>query len=577
MALVLAGLVVGTLLAIGLALPPEPSLSSYRFTPFATEAVNESQPAWSPDGQTLAYVADVAGTGQIFARAINSPVPAQITKPPAPCSAPFWSPDGARIYYLSRGDLWSVGAVGGAPQLAVKGPHVSASISADGKTLAFMRYQGLRAGLWIRSVADGKEQEYKQAPFPDSFRFPYAPVMFSPDGKKLAVALVKELEAGVDFWIVPYPAGKPWRVPFKSGRLIIQLGGGFAWMPDNRNGVIADQVAEGSGIHLHLLDTKSGATRPITNGVNEEVNPSVSPDGRRIAFAAGGSDWNLVEVSVGGPAVSSLLATARNELLPAWSPSGRQYAYVSDAGGRPEIWLRSSEEGWARPVVAGDQEGSLLISTPRFSPDGQRIAYMKAGARHAILVANLAGGRPVPIDQEAGDQHGPAWSPDGNWVAYARYLGGKWEIAKAPSGGGGQPLRIIDGGDPGTVIDWSPNGETMVYGDPAGLHLVSPDGTSPRTLRKVRPLVWGLSKDGSNIYLLRRPPGSGWELAAINIANGEETKLGDLDLPAQAGVRGFSLHPDGKRFATSVNISKRDIWILEGFQQPARWFGWLRR
>jgi hypothetical protein len=42
-------------------------------------------------------------------------------------------------------------------------------------------------------------------------------------------------------------------------------------------------------------------------------------------------------------------------------------------------------------------------------------------------------------------------------------------------------------------------------------------------------------------------------------------------------VSGFSLHPDGKRFAISVVTQNRDIWLLEGFRQPAGWFGRLMR
>jgi hypothetical protein len=37
-------------------------------------------------------------------------------------------------------------------------------------------------------------------------------------------------------------------------------------------------------------------------------------------------------------------------------------------------------------------------------------------------------------------------------------------------------------------------------------------------------------------------------------------------------MRGFSLHPDGKRFATSVAVSHEDIWILDGFERPGRLF-----
>jgi hypothetical protein len=126
-------------------------------------------------------------------------------------------------------------------------------------------------------------------------------------------------------------------------------------------------------------------------------------------------------------------------------------------------------------------------------------------------------------------------------------------------------------------VDWSPSGEWIAYNDPNGLHLVSPDGEVERLLHKGQPPVFGFSKDGSKVYIIRRAQSRGWELAAISVRDGVETKLTDLNLSPDAEVFGFSLHPDGKRFATAVGTTRRDIWILEGFRQPAGLFGWLRR
>jgi hypothetical protein len=64
-----------------------------------------------------------------------------------------------------------------------------------------------------------------------------------------------------------------------------------------------------------------------------------------------------------------------------------------------------------------------------------------------------------------------------------------------------------------------------------------------------------------------------WELAEITVPGCQEKKVTLLDLPAAATVAGFSLHPDGKSFATSVGVTRHDIWLLEGFPQP-RWWRW---
>ena len=115
-AVIVTACAAGALFSNLLLFPRVPVGLGYRYTSFATEAMDETQPAWSPDGQSLAYIAAPGGIGQVFTRSLNSSVPAQITHSNAACSNPFWSPDGTRIYYRAETGLWSVGAVGGAPQ-----------------------------------------------------------------------------------------------------------------------------------------------------------------------------------------------------------------------------------------------------------------------------------------------------------------------------------------------------------------------------------------------------------------------------------------------------------------------------
>jgi hypothetical protein len=137
---------------------PAPELDAYRFTPIAMEPGYEGFPAWSPDGQTLAYLREVQGVLQVFTRALTASMPAQITRSPRDCREPFWSPDGTHIYYLSQAageeSLWRVSAAGGTPNVALR--NVShAALSPDGKTLVFLReeggYGGFFRSLWVSS------------------------------------------------------------------------------------------------------------------------------------------------------------------------------------------------------------------------------------------------------------------------------------------------------------------------------------------------------------------------------------------------------------------------------------------
>ena len=68
--------------------PPGPDLSKYRFTQLGSGQTQERGPAWSPDGESIAYAADVHGIGQIFARGIGSPKATQLTDASDWCGAP---------------------------------------------------------------------------------------------------------------------------------------------------------------------------------------------------------------------------------------------------------------------------------------------------------------------------------------------------------------------------------------------------------------------------------------------------------------------------------------------------------
>ena len=542
--------------------------SSYSLKPFATEAGEENEPAWSPDGKTLAYMAETDGIAQIYTRSLDAPTATRVTSSSSDCHVPFWSADGARIYYLGQSDLWSIGAAGGIAQLAIKDVH-AASISPDGRGLVFSRGFIGANGLWIASPPDADPRPYRQSPFPENAASLDAP-QFSPDGYKIAVAVSRQAGgAAAELWIVPYPSG----TPRKTAVHLPAQGSSFrpfSWMPDSRHIVAGGGIADAGG-HLYLVDTEAGSIRPLTKTTGGESNPAVSPDGRQIAFASGADDFDLVEIDVDGGRPRTLLTTSRTEWMPTWSLAGNQYAYVTNANKDWEIWMRSTQEGSARPLVKRDSGLTWdFLRYPRFSPDGRRISYDIVGPKHVVAVSSVAGGRPVVLDPDSTDHHGASWSPDGNWIAYRRLIAGKWELVKV-SLGGGRPISLGETSEGGSPTDWSPNGEWICHRRGGLLHLVSSDGKVSRAV-KTEAAAFGFSRDSAWLYAVRRNSKRRWELAAMTVPGGEEGKVTQLDIPPSSKIEGFSPHPNGRSFATSVGVARYDIWVLEGFAQPRRWF-----
>ena len=79
-------------------------------------------------------------------------------------------------------------------------------------------------------------------------------------------------------------------------------------------------------------------------------------------------------------------------------------------------------------------------------------------------------------------------------------------------------------------------------------------------------------EDGTQFYgVFQNTTGNGaqWQLYSVNVKTGAEKFLAPIDLSASVDrMAGFSIHPDGKRFLTSVAKFPFDIWMLEGFEQP---------
>jgi eukaryotic-like serine/threonine-protein kinase len=567
----------------------EPDLSSFRFTPLQTMPQYEGSPSYSPDGRTIAYVAEVNGVLQVFVRSLDAMSGVQLTHSIADCRNPFWDPNGREIDYTSvagdRDALWTVGVAGGGSRVLLENVS-TAAVSPDGKTIAFLRSQGGMADsplqLWLASPRSAAPHLFADASFAKR-TFLAGWLRFSTDGKSLGAWLtVNATGLPREFWLIDVGASKSKRVldslsdtpnPFP-----------FVWMPDSRRIVFSGTrgIDQNGGVHLWMADTKTGRLRALTASSGSEVSPTVSPDGKTIVFGQEDLDFDLVKIPVAKPQIEMLLSSARAERDPAWSPAGDGFSYVTNRSGNDEIWFRSIRGDFERPIATSkdfdDHAPTAIIIGCTFSPDGQRIAYFRRGRQARLWVSPAGGGPALTMGPEiiTSDAYSgaPTWSPDASSLAFVNNVSGQAKLEKLALAPNANPVILLDNLRYGET-HWSPDGRWLTAHRADGFYLVAPDGSAKKRVSDTRWLVHAWSRDSKAIYGLRIDDDLHLILSRLSI-DGTEQVVADLGVspPSTVPVDGFNLSPDGQTFLAGFLKPKGDLWMLQGFENE---FPWWRR
>jgi serine/threonine protein kinase/Tol biopolymer transport system component len=567
--------------------PPGATVTATALTPLAADPGFQGQPAWSPTGTTIAYVADVEGVLQVFTHGVTASSRTQVTHSQFDCDSPFWSPDGRYIYYHAlRGDkiaLYRIPPVNGTPEPVLENA-TRAALSQDG-TLAFVKDESDQGGalsLWFASdvtaAMRGETTKYSAEPLKQT-RFSSLIPHFSPDGRRLLVLFkVWYAERGLT---LPNAGFIEISMSDRKARQVLKSLNGyltdetFNWMPDNRYIVTATGVGGAPAIHLWMADTETDRASPITMSSESEASPASSRQGR-IAYAQQETNFDLVRVPLDGSGFQTLLSTSRNEFDPAWSPTGLEYAYVTDRSGTLEIRRRNDDGTFDETLVSSDRFPSPTVAygSLAFSPDGKSVAYQRLSDDGFRLWVSTLGGDP-PIRLAADDlyQDAPSWSPNGRWIAFVQGTGGHWDLVKAQSGHSSVTIAR-DAVVPYSRPQWSPDGKLIAFQSQRGLSVIGPEGEGLRVISYDDWLTFAWNPTNNQIYGLRRDDDHvHFSLAVVNPATRAVRPIGrSLDFVpiANQPIRGFTW--TGHDFATSIARVKSDIWILDGFSQPARFF-----
>lgn len=242
------------------------------------------------------------------------------------------------------------------------------------------------------------------------------------------------------------------------------------------------------------------------------TDAQLSPDGQLVAYVVKTADLDRNEYgstiylapTAGGDSRQLTVGPGRDS-APRWSPDGTQLAFLADRSGKSQLYVVGGSGG--EPQRLTDLDAG--VSSPVWSPDGQRIAVLSAtgsdttavarewpggtirritgtryrfdvvgytnGRTQNLWIVPIGGGAPWQLTASTHDLASPAWSPDGQQIAFVANRESQVDLsfrsqlyitevpAEAMDTPGDTPRQISVGTETAAAPVWSPDGSRIAY------------------------------------------------------------------------------------------------------------------
>jgi hypothetical protein len=240
--------------------------------------------------------------------------------------------------------------------------------------------------------------------------------------------------------------------------------------PDPSSGAVGNQI--------FMIPSTGGTPRQVTNIATEPQSPSISPDGKTIAYCAIREDGQAYTIytipAVGGTPTRVTEANGPNmsDCDPSFSPDGKTIVYVhhDPAAGLARLYTIPSTGGTPTEVPGSSIGG---IHYPRLSPDGKMIAFAHCTSppgtgpdcNPEIFTMPSTGGTPTQLTNNAMDEATPSYSPDGKRIAYTGTGGNIYTVSSSSDlehGGEATQVTHTSGCWRGYPV-FSPDGNRIAY------------------------------------------------------------------------------------------------------------------
>lgn len=485
-------------------------------------------------------------------------------------------------------------------RLTSSGRIYKAAISADGKWLVYVDYDGEQQSLWLKQVA-APGSATQIAPAAAS----YQGVAISPDGNYVYYTLLQR-----DNW-----KGVLYRVPILGGeaqKVLTDINGTVALSPDGKKVAFYRWVGDEDRLIIANVDG-TGERQLAARGGNESLaygthGPAWSPDSKTLLSAIGkfnpGLSQTVVALSPESGAMSFFTQQEFQNISDiAWLPNGKGVLVSATdqfpEGASREIWQISYPAGEVKKITndlnsyptisltadsnilatvqnatrgnlwtasANDvgqisqiTSGTSLAIYPSWTPDGKVVYSLNSGESIDLYLVDPSAGISKQLTFNSGNNHYPAVSPDGRYVVFSSDRSGPlclWRID-------------IDGSNPKQLTNqtsahpnFSADGRTIAYESITNIYTISTvsiDGGEPRQLTTNTSAKPVFSPDGTQIACIYEEEEAKPKISIISAKDGVLIKAFPLPSGLSFPIRWT---PDGK--AIMYSLRRRgvaNLWV----------------
>jgi tricorn protease-like protein/C-terminal processing protease CtpA/Prc len=416
-------------------------------SPLASPPGPESFPRFSPDGKTIAFVANYDGNRDIYTIPAAGGTATRITYHSAGETLVDWAgpnfDGGDKLLYLTNGfaglprqtQLFKVSAAGGQ---GVKLPVPYAgfgAISPDGQWLAYAlhstdnrtwkRYRGgMATDLWLYNLKDNSAKRFTTWEGNDTLP------MWIPggDGTVIYYLCDEGKEHRMNVWAYSVKDGSHVQVTKFAdddikwpsigpgskgeGEIVFQLGGELRLLNLGTN--------QDSVVKVTIPGDRPKLRTKTVDGSKQIHDVAISPTGKRVVIEAHGDLFSAPAKE----GVTRNLTRTDNffERSPAWSPDGKWLAYFSDATGEYELWVRPAD---AKPAEEKDDKKQDKTDDKKDEKKDDAAAAKKEGEEKKASAADaILKAEPKKLTNLGpGFRANLAWSPDSKYITFCNNTG----------------------------------------------------------------------------------------------------------------------------------------------------------